>query len=90
MPALEVHTGLQRALKLVRNALRSAPRPASIACSSCGEPAAEGIGDPEVERICIACAVMLRVQCTDGDSKACAHLEALNALPSRSQRGGAG
>ena len=81
---------MQRALKLVRNMLRRAPRPGSIACSNCGEPAAEGIGDPDVERICIACAVMLQVQCTDGDSEACAHLEALNALSSRSRRGGAG
>lgn len=81
---------MQRALRLIRNVLRRAPRPASIACSNCGEPAAEGIGDPDVERICIACAVMLQVQCTDGDSEACAHLEALNALSSRSRWGGAG
>jgi len=40
---LEVHTGVQRALNLVKNVLRRAPRPASIACSNCGEPAAEGI-----------------------------------------------
>jgi len=86
---LEVHTGVQRALKLVRSVLRRAPRPAPIACSICGEPAAEGLGDPEVERICIACAVMLQVQCTDGNSEACKHLEALNALSRRSQRGGA-
>ena len=80
---------MQRALKLVRSVLRRAPGHASIACSNCGEPAAEGLGDPEVERVCIACAVMLQVQCTDGDSEACAHLEALNALSRRSYLGGA-
>lgn len=50
----------------------------------------EGLGDPDVERVCMACAVMLQVRCTDGDDAACAHLEALNALAKRSQPGGAG
>ena len=81
---------MQRALKLVRSVLRRAPGRVPIACSNCGEPAAEGLGDPEVETICIACAVMLQVRCTDGDSEACARLEAFNALSRRSQTGGAG
>jgi hypothetical protein len=71
---------VRRALDLVRNVLRRKPATPSIVCSNCGEPALEGLGDPEVERICIACAVLFRARCTDGDAAACARLEALNPL----------
>jgi len=81
---------LHRALDVLRGVLRRAPAEAAAACSSCGEPCIEGLGDPKIERVCMACAVMLLVQCSDGDTKACERLEALNALARRSERGGAG
>jgi hypothetical protein len=70
---------MRRLFDLVRNVVRHSPAAPSIVCSSCGEAAVEGVGDPRVERLCVACAVMLQVRCSEGDPAACARLEALNA-----------
>ena len=80
---------MRRALDLVRRILRREPTREPIRCSNCGESAVEGLGDPGVERVCMACAIMFQVRCTDGDATACAHLKELNALARRYQAGGA-
>lgn len=79
---------MRRALDLVRHILGRGPSGGPIRCSNCGESAVEGLGDPAVERVCIACAIMFQVRCTDGDAAACTRLNELNALTRRYKAGG--
>ena len=80
---------MRRALVRLKSVLRRMPKAAPIRCSICGAAADEGIGVPDVDRVCLACAVMLQVRCTEGDMAACERLEALIALGRRARPQGA-
>jgi hypothetical protein len=45
-----------------------------------------GLGDPESEVVCLACAIVLQSRCTQGDEASCARIRELNELSLRAGR----